>query len=231
VAFKPVKVLKRRIVSSVPSLALQWKLADDAATMDVPTLLREPFEAVVPESFVEAAYPELLSEFVAASKPQKKKKAAQRTTKKIQKENETPQENATQKPITTYFNQRRKSLPKRAPLQQHQHQSKQATMSDDDLFDVSEDDVSDLSLIIDEIVDKKGRSCQPSAAESRLPNKRDVRAAFATSTPGVIERSKPRFLHLQEAMVGRKEEGDPAEATPEKDLDFSIEDSFDRMCL
>ena len=251
---KPLKVVKRRVVASVASLVIEWKVS--IADADETSVLPSSFESCEPAEMVRNAYQDIYDEFVTDENMKKKKTGvakAAATSRRVKKKHVTLVGKETQ-PITEFFPLRKAKLHSEGrnaePLPDRATQCKAAMNAQDESGTINESDIladdSELSLIIDGILSKEVQELSfhkeppPTHNEVKLrPMKSKDVMAFVTSTPvssRVATSSPLSQIKLKEDKTTpssscRKleEKGNevyqPVPAMTEED-----EDSFDKMC-
>lgn len=211
---RPEAIAKKRTVNGVASLAMKWVINDEVKE-DIAELPKT-FESVEPFSLVEAAYPEMCADFIASTMPKKapKKTSSQRQRKTNPKNHMPSQCSQAQKPITQYF-----STQDKAPSR------------DETVSDFSDEEVSDLSSIIDDILAKKVHNM---TVEMEEPS-----SCLVTSTPST-SRQKSRLDSSTGNNTVEMDDVDGRQSPVVKSIFahknvFSesvdeLEDTFDRMC-
>lgn len=214
----PMKIVKKRVVGGVPSLSIEWKSLES----DIP----KTFETVESTEEIEQAYPVLYQDYMASIEKPAKKTETKKCRGKKAKKDENKENVGKTKPITEFFTQK-KILTQQTEKKCEVSPMKLVSDSDEDN---SVFDCSDLSFIIDDIVNKK-----ESAKVSSFP------PLFATSTPSANIKTKSRIpLPIQnvndtsetKSGISEKVQSVFQHKKMENSVqDMTLEDSFDRMCL
>ncbi|TRY64160.1 hypothetical protein TCAL_03597 [Tigriopus californicus] len=218
---EPEVFVKKRIVSGVSCVVIRWRLIN-AQAEDMEGL-PETFESCDAAELFSQVYPEFYLNYVQTTKPTKKttvvRKPRALTVKKTNKENEpvTCEEQA-QKPITQFFSQQK-------PVHVVETRPIEALEShnETEVFDCS-----DLSFIIDDIINKGAMKRQ--VVETSPLKSNGLHSPLKTSTPTSHRPLKKELRLVQRATTNLRMRSIPHSPVVEDQDPFDIEDSFDRMC-
>lgn len=218
---EPEVFVKKRIVSGVPSLVVQWRLIN-AHAEDMEGL-PETFESCDAAEIFNQVYPEFYMNYVEAPKKTKKTTAVTRKPRKApikaNKEIEPANvEDQIQKPITQFFSQQKV----------RQEVRSKPTEPDPSHNETEVFDCSDLSFIIDDII-SKGALKRPMTEKSPL-KRGEIQSPLKTSTPTSHRPKKKELRLFQQATTNARAQFTPSSPGIKASDPFDIEDSFDRMC-
>ena len=212
------RIVKKRVVNNVKSLQLEWIVKKD----DHCKQLDKVFESIEPFDLVNEAFPDMVKQFEdSKKKPKKKEKVNDKEKVVVNPKSQ----------ITNFFKQQKIKL--NSPLKKKVKQEKESKdesinlQMDDEEEEDSLMDMSNLSLIVDEIING-GKSAKPDSSS------KEVHSNFVTSTPALkCTSNKRKTIAPRQPVLFNAEQN--LEEVIKKDDSIDLlnmtEDSFDRMCM